>query len=100
MPNIFRALGYDFFFWSNEYSGNELEPFHIHVGKQKSQKSPKVWISRHGDIQWAYGEDEIPQHIRTKIEQIIRDNYMLFIEDWYNHFGEYPEFIDKVFGEN
>ena len=89
MPS-FSLFGFRFFFFNNEYSGNELEPIHIHVCKgDPVHGAPKWWVGynkikncRLDNIKnYGFKKSDIP-----KIEQAIYDNRSMIIELWKNHF--------------
>lgn len=93
MPSI-KILGYNLFFWSNEYAGGDLEPVHIHVcrGEQKKD-APKWWVGYGKRISRAddggnYERFGLKESDIRQIEEIIRDNSLTIIEMWMEHFGD------------
>lgn len=97
MPS-FTMFGFKFFFWSNEYSGNTLEPCHIHFTKGVPRPdAPRYWINKDGRI-CADGDINLKASDRNKVEMAISSNYAKIINDWQEHFiGETITFNEKVF---
>lgn len=91
MPKLFDIFGYKVFFWSNE--GTPLEPVHIHVGKQISKNSTKIWINSDGHAELA-GPSEIPPKMLNKIIKIMELYHDEIIETWERYFGVKAEFHD------
>ena len=87
MPRILTDyLGLVFFFWSNEYSGKELEPIHIHISRGKqSENSTKVWI-KSGYLELAdNGANLTPKELAKALEYIEANRYEI-IAKWYDYF--------------
>ncbi|MCH5208187.1 MAG: DUF4160 domain-containing protein [Oscillospiraceae bacterium] len=101
MP-VFSILGWTFFFWSNEFIGNKLEPIHIHVCKGKpSKNAPKWWVGYGRKTSLASFDNAerygIKQSDKAEIEEIIKNNANLIIELWHEHFvGHDLEVHDSV----
>ena len=56
MPKYFEELGLVFFFYSREFSGNGLEPVHVHVSEDsQSDINDKFWVNF--GVPRAYGGD-------------------------------------------
>jgi hypothetical protein len=72
MPEIFRKLGFVFFFYSNEGS----EPMHIHV--RKAGGFAKFWIE---PIELDYSQGLKVQDIKVA-QDLIEDNYELIKTKW------------------
>lgn len=88
MPKaLLDFIGYSFFFWSNESSGNHLEPIHIHVSKGKPTKdATKIWIKPNG-IELCHNNSKIPAKDLTLIMKYIAQNRDKIIGKWYQFFG-------------
>lgn len=72
MPEIFRKLGFVFFFFSNEGS----EPMHIHV--RKAGGFAKFWIE---PIELDYSQGLKVQDIKLA-QDLIEENCELIITKW------------------
>lgn len=78
MPELFRAFGFSFFFFSREH-----EPIHIHVmGNDGTAKY--VWDGRMFILQEVHN---IKLGDRRKIEAMIDENSDLIIKRWEELFG-------------
>lgn len=99
MPKCFKIGSIIIYFWSNEYSGGELEPIHVHAWYNQSPNGPKIWVNRKGKCVWAHGEDRLKPSEITKIERAIEDNIDLIFDEWNNHFNQEGVVNTKVFGE-
>lgn len=78
MPELFRAFGFSFFFFSREH-----EPIHIHVmGNDGTAKY--VWDGRAFTLQEVHN---IKLGDRRKIEAMIDENSDLIIKRWEELFG-------------
>ena len=77
MPTVLRINNLRFFFFSME--GNE--PPHIHV--EQDDKIAKLWLNpmRLADC---YG---FRNHELTKIKMIVIEHRLVFLEKWYEFFG-------------
>lgn len=72
MPEIFRKLGFVFFFYSNE----GLEPMHIHV--RKAGGFAKFWLE---PIELDYSQGLKVQDIKVA-QDLIEQNYELIKTKW------------------
>ena len=79
MPTVLRIDGYRFFFYSNE--GNE--PAHVHV--EKGDAEGKIWLEPSISISYLKGFNAGEQ---SDIMKIIRENFSLFTQKWYEYFGK------------
>jgi len=77
MPTILNTQGYRFFFFSAE--GNE--PPHIHV--EHGDKLAKLWLNP-VKLADSYG---FRAHEFTKIRALVIEHRQLFLEKWYEFFG-------------
>ena len=80
MPTVFNQNGFRFFFYSDEMSGLQLEPVHIHVKKER--KEAKFWVS---PVSLAYNEG-YPRSDLQDIERLVIENAGLIQEKWDEHF--------------
>ena len=78
MPTVFRALGYRFFFFSNEGS----EPVHIHV--ESGGAHAKFWLK---PVRLARSIGYRP-HELSEIRSIIEQNATKIEEQWNEHFRD------------
>jgi hypothetical protein len=93
MPS-FILFGFIFFFYSNEFIGEKLEPIHIHVCKgEPLHGAPKWWVGYGGKIEIAKLENIHKYGLKSSdlplIENVISDNSDRIIEMWHNHFVGY-----------
>lgn len=58
-------LGYSIYFWTNEMSGNRLEPIHVSKGSQ-TENATKIWIKPDG-IELQNNNSNIPTADLKKI---------------------------------
>lgn len=88
MPKaLLDFLGYNLYFWSNEYSGNSLEPIHIHVSKGEPQEdATKIWIKPDG-VELCNNNSQIPTNELKKILKYVANNRAKIVDRWYRHFG-------------
>lgn len=89
MPKVFEYYGYLFYFWSNEYDGNKLEPIHIHVNKKYNKNAPKFWLMSDGTTK--IDKKFINKFSKSKIklfEEIITANREEIFNKWFEHFGQ------------
>lgn len=98
MPKYFEGLGLVFFFYSREYSGNKLEPVHVHVSKgTQSDINDKFWVNFDGTVAHDTSHSTIlSSKDLNKASLLIHQNYEFIIMKWKNYFGEIS-FNDKVF---
>lgn len=95
MPKVFEYDGYLFYFWSNEYKGNELEPIHIHVDKNYNQNAPKFWLMKDGSTKAdPNSTNRLTQSKINLFEEIITANREEIFNKWFDHFGM-GEFKEK-----
>ena len=89
MPKALRDfLGMSFFFWSNEQSGINLEPIHIHVCVgNPSPNATKFWLKQDGSVELCHNNSKLSDRELTKAAEYIRANYNAIIASWYQHFG-------------
>ena len=89
MPKAVRDfLGMSFFFWSNEQSGNALEPIHIHVGKGKpASNATKFWLRQDGKVELCHNGSRLSDKEIAKATEYIKWNYNVIVAAWYQHFG-------------
>ena len=76
MPSILREGLYRFFF-----SGDWGAPPHIHV--ERDNQVAKFWLDR--VILMVPGG--LRRHELTRVERIVRQNQVLFLEAWIDHFN-------------
>ena len=89
MPKALRDfLGMSFFFWSNEQSGNALEPIHIHVCKgNPSQNATKFWLLQSGAVELCHNGSQLSENELARATEYIKSNYNAIVAAWYQHFG-------------
>jgi hypothetical protein len=89
MPKALRDfLGLCFFFWSNEESGDRLEPIHIHICRGKpSSNATKVWLRQDGTVELANNNSQLTEQELSKSLEYIKANFNNIIAEWYRHFG-------------
>ena len=89
MPKALRDfLGMSFFFWSNEQSGNSLEPIHIHVCKGKpAPGATKLWLTQSGDVELCHNDSQLSEQELSRAIEYVKANYNSIIASWYQHFG-------------
>jgi len=80
MPKVFLWHGYRFHFFSNE--GNPLEPYHIHV--QKNKNRAKYWIDPNLILDYNYGftSKELKQ-----FREVIIENENIIKDKWNEYFN-------------
>ena len=97
MPQIFKAYGYECFFWPNE--STPLEPVHIHFAKVPHSNATKYWLKSDGSFELAYDSGEISKNDMKKLLNAAQAHIDTVAEKWVEHFGEL-DFIDgQVFEE-
>ena len=95
MPKIFEYAGYLFYFWSNEYNDNKLEPIHVHVNKQYNKNAPKFWLMKDGTTKADPKTTSGLSNSQIKLfEEIITANREELFNKWFSHFGT-GEFKEK-----
>ena len=77
MPEVFRELGFVFFFYANEGS----EPMHIHV--RKAGGFAKYWLDPI-ELEFSQGMKVIDL---KNAEQLINDHFELIKAKWYEVHG-------------
>lgn len=78
MPEIFRAFGFSFFFYSREH-----EPIHVHV-EGKGGYAKYIWTGK----VFVLGEmQDIKKSDVKKIEMMIEENSDLIVKFWNNYFN-------------
>lgn len=77
MPTLLRIEGFRFSF----YSGDGVEPPHVHVAK--GDAAAKVWLQP-GRLQYAYGFN--PTEERRLLE-ITVEHEVFFLQRWNEYFG-------------
>lgn len=89
MPKALRDfLGLSFFFWSNETSGDALEPIHIHVCKgAPSGNATKFWLKQDGGVTLCHNNSNLSAVELARSLEYIKANYDAIIAEWYRHFG-------------
>ena len=88
MPSIFSFKGYLFYFWSNEYSGNKLEPIHVHVAKNYEKNAPKFWLMKDGTTKIDDGDvNRLTKSDIKLFEETITANRNEVFNKWFEHFG-------------
>ena len=77
MPEIFRAFGYSFFFFSHEH-----EPIHVHVmGNNGDAKY--IWNGK----EFVFSEQHnIKANDLKNIKKMIDDNADIIVRSWNNYF--------------
>jgi len=89
MPKALRDfLGMSFYFWSNEQSGNALEPLRIHVTKGKpTANATKLWPLRSGSVDLCHNGSQLSEQELSKAIEYVELNYGNIVTAWYQHFG-------------
>ena len=89
MPKALRDfLGLCFFFWSNESSGKNLEPIHIHVCKgSPTGNATKFWLRQNGDVELCHNQSGLSDKELSRASEYIKANFNDIIALWYKHFG-------------
>ena len=89
MPKALRDfLGMSFFFWSNEQSGNKLEPIHIHVCiGNPSSNATKFWLKQNGSVELCHNKSQLSEKELARAIEYIKTNYNAIVASWYQHFG-------------
>ena len=89
MPKALRDfLGLSFYFWSNESSGKNLEPIHIHVSKgNPTDNATKFWLRQNGSIELCHNNSNLTAIELSRSLEYIKANYNSIIAEWYRHFG-------------
>jgi hypothetical protein len=83
-------LGLVFFFWSNEFSGNNLEPVHIHICKGKQEpNSTKIWIKPDGSLEIANNNSNLSAKELSAALEYIETNKNDIIAEWYKFFTDF-----------
>ena len=77
MPSILREGPYRFFF----YSGDWGEPPHVHV--ERDDQVAKFWL----DPVILMVPGGLRGHELRHVERIVRQNQVLFLEAWIDHFN-------------
>ena len=72
---------YQFHFFSNESSGGQHEPIHVHIRKDKNKA--KFWLDGNVSYNKGFSLKEL-QHI----QKLIETNKSRIEEVWNEHFGE------------
>ncbi len=78
MPTVLRKHGYRFFF----YSGDRVEPPHVHVEKDKMVA--KFWLTPVRLV----SSGGIRRTEISKVQRIVDENRNLFKEAWHEFFGD------------
>lgn len=79
MPTVLWKSGFRFFFFSNENN----EPAHIHV--QKGSGEGKIWLEPSFRLAWTIG---FSRQEETAVLEIASANKELFLNKWYEYFGQ------------
>ena len=89
MPKaLLDFLGMCFFFWSNEQSGDAMEPVHLHVCKgTPSPNATKFWLRQDGHVELCHNNSRLTEREIARAMEYIRANYNSIIAEWYRHFG-------------
>lgn len=89
MPKALRDfLGMSFYFWSNEQSGNTLEPIHIHISKGiPSPNATKLWLLQSGGVELCHNGSQLSEQELSKAIEYVKTNYNSIVAAWYQHFG-------------
>ena len=77
MPTVLRSGPYRFYFWSHELN----EPPHIHV--DRDDNSAKFWLE---PLSLARNMGFRAHELR-RIQAIVSDHLVDFLEAWHGHFG-------------
>jgi hypothetical protein len=77
MPEIFRELGFIFFFYANE----GIEPMHVHV--RKAGGFAKYWME---PVELEFSQGMKVSDLRLA-EKLIMENIDRIIQKWYEVFG-------------
>lgn len=77
MPEIFRFIGYSFFFYSREH-----EPIHVHV-EGKDGYAIYDLVKNQFELREIHG---IKTNDQKKIESVIAENKEVIIKRWKEHF--------------
>jgi hypothetical protein len=88
MPKVLgNYLGYDFYFWSSESSGEGHEPIHLHVSKGKPHaSSSQFWIMADGTVRLAHDAGDVPPKDLQKVMEYIKANRAEVIARWVEYF--------------
>lgn len=94
MPNIFKALGFSVYFWSNE--GKPLEPIHVHVAKNASKSGTKFWLYSDGTVHLDSNGSRLSKSEISKLERLLEGHYDEIVLFWKNYFNQEPTFKDML----
>jgi hypothetical protein len=89
MPKALRDfLGLSFYFWSNETSGEGLEPIHIHVCKgNPGANATKIWLRQDGAVELCHNSSNLSTTELSRSMEYIKANYNAIVAEWYRYFG-------------
>ena len=89
MPKALRDfLGMSFYFWSNESSGRNLEPIHIHICKgAPTDNATKIWIRQDGSLELCHNNSKLSSLELSRSMEYIKANFDSIVAEWYRHFG-------------
>lgn len=93
MPKCMTVYGYVVFFWSNE--NDPLEPVHVHVDKQISSHSTKIWILSDGSTYLENNNSKIPSKDLKRIQKVIEVYSGLIVSMWEKYFGVKARYEDE-----
>lgn len=79
MPTVLRVGPFRFFFWSNEYSGEDLpEPPHVHVTADSGRKFAKFWL----DPVSCAKSRRFAAHELTRIQSLVQQHRTDLMRAW------------------
>lgn len=93
MPQFLRIGGYYIYFWSNE--GTPIEPVHIHVSKNVSANTTKIWVKENGELELMKESLQIPQKDINRIIKILTPLSKDIVEMWEEYFKQPATYIDQ-----
>ena len=83
MPKALRDfLGLSFYFWSNESSGERMEPIHVHVSKGRpTGNATKIWINQNGSVEICHNNSNLSPIELSRSLEYIKANYNAIIAE-------------------
>ena len=84
MQNIFRFIGYNIYFLTNE----NREPVNVHISKGKpNANATKIWIIANGGVIVCHNKSRIPANDLSNIKRYLEANTYKIISLWCQTFG-------------
>ena len=97
MPELYKVIGYNVYFWSNENG----EPFHVHFSKGKpAPNATKFWVLSDGTLKMANNNGRIPDKDLRRLVSYVENDTEYVIAEWERHFKERARFIDSSLGND